>query len=421
MTAKDIAAYSASLGKKARACSFHMRKVSHKQIVSSLKALSTTLIAQQDTILKANKKDLQEGKKQGLSTAMLDRLALDKKRLQGIAKSVKEIAGLPNPLAQTLSSYTRKDALKIDRISVPIGAILFIYESRPNVTIDGAALCIKSGNSVILRGGKEAAYSNAAFVKIIRQTFKKCGLPIDAVQYVVNQDYQVLDKLLVDMDNIDLVVPRGGEKLIKAVVDKAKIPVIKHYKGVCHIYVDKTADIANAEKIILNAKTQRPGVCNAMETLLLDTNLGTPAKRQILETLIDNKVEVRGCPQTKRLHPLIKSAKTSDWDEEYLDLILSVKQVNGVKSAIDHINIHGSGHTDAIIARSKSTCKQFTEEVDSSSVMVNASTRFSDGGEYGLGAEVGISTDKLHARGPMGIESLTTYQWQVTGNGHIRT
>ncbi len=413
--------YAALLGRRARNASVEVRKLSHAGRVGFLKTLARGILASQAAILAANKKDLDWGCKKGLSAAMLDRLKLDAPRLKAIVAGVNQIASLPDPVGVCLSSYTRPDNLKISRFSVPIGSIFFIFESRPNVVVDGAALCIKSGNSVVLRGGKEAAHSNKAFSVVIGQALVKMGITPHAVQLVNTPDYDVVDYLLEDMHNMDLVIPRGGERLIHRVVDKARMPVIKHYKGVCHIYVDKSADMKMAGSIIMNAKTQKPGVCNAMETLLLDKALGAVKVRKILDQLESGGVEVRGCTKTCKIKPGLKRAQAADWDEEYLDLILSVKIVEGVQGAAEHIHVHGSGHTESIIAGSSSAQQAFLADVDSSSVMVNASTRFSDGGEYGLGAEVGISTDKFHARGPMGIESLTTYQWQVIGKGHIRT
>ncbi len=412
--------YSKGLGKKARQVSHEIRSLTHNQRQGFLRKMASLISASKGEILRANQKDLELGAKQGLSSAMLDRLALDPKRIAGIVKSVKEIASLPDPLGKKLSSYIRKDKLKIERFSVPIGSIFFIFESRPNVTVDGAALCLKSGNTVILRGGKESAHSNTAFVKIIRKALSESGISPDAVQLVKKPDYDIVNYLLLDMDNIDLVIPRGGERLIKTVVDHSRIPVIKHYKGVCHIYVDKSAVLNTAIQIILNAKTQRPGVCNALETLLIDKHLPTKKISAIFDELQKAGVELRGCPQSRKIKPNILKASTIDWDEEYLDLRLSVKLVTGVDGAIEHIKKYGSGHTDAVLAQSVKVQQKFLQKVDSSSVMINASTRFSDGGEYGLGAEVGISTDKLHARGPMGIESLTTYQWKVVGKGHVR-
>jgi glutamate-5-semialdehyde dehydrogenase len=351
---------------------------------------------------------------------MLDRLLLNPGRIKAIADNVKVIAALPDPLGRVLEKKKHKNGLKISRVSVPIGTILFIFESRPNVTIDGGALCLKSGNAVILRGGKEAAHTNAIFARLFEEALQGKGIDPRTVQLVRNSDHALVDHLLADARHIDLVIPRGGERLIHSVAEKARMPVIKHYKGVCHIYVDKTADLKAAERIVVNAKAQRPGVCNAMETLLLDKKLPAKGVRRILDSLIEHNVELRGDAATRALHPSVKPAADADWDEEYLDLILSVRMVDGVGQAVEHINLHGTNHTDAVLAKSPKVQKAFVEGIDSASTMINASTRFADGSEYGLGAEVGISTDKLHARGPMGLESLTTYRWIVEGKGHVR-
>jgi glutamate-5-semialdehyde dehydrogenase len=417
---EDIAAYARELGENAREASRQLRALPRAKRDGALKALAKSLIASQKDILAENAKDMEEGKERGLTPAMLDRLLLTPARIQGIADSVKSIAAFEDPLGRTLGTYKRKDGLKVSRVSVPIGTILFIFESRPNVTIDGGALCLKSGNAVILRGGKEAARTNAVFAGLFHAALKSKGIDERAVQLVNRPDHALVDFLLTDVKHLDLVIPRGGERLIQSVVEKARIPVVKHYKGVCHIYVDKTADMKDAERIVVNAKAQRPGVCNAMETLLIDKRIKEASVKRILDSLVEHNVELRGDAATRKIHPSVKPAADADWDEEYLDLILAVKMVDGVDAAVDHINKHGTGHTDAVLAKSAAVKKAFLAGVDSASLMVNASTRFADGSEYGLGAEVGISTDKLHARGPMGLESLTTYRWIVEGKGHVR-
>ncbi len=412
--------YARELGENAREASRHLRSLPLAKRNGVLKELAASLLAFQTDILSENAKDMEAGKASGLSSAMLDRLLLNPARIKGIADNIKTIVDFPDPLGKLLSKKVRKDKLRISRVSVPIGTILFIYESRPNVTIDGGALCLKSGNAVILRGGKEAVHTNAVLARLFDEALRAKGVDTRAVQLVRKPDHALVDILLTDVKHIDLVIPRGGEKLIQSVVEKSRVPVIKHYKGVCHIYLDKTADLKAAERIIVNAKVQRPGVCNAMETLLIDAGTKPAAIQKILNTLMAQKVELRGDKALCRLMPGVISATEADWDEEYLDLILSVKMVEGVDHAIEHINRHGTGHTDAVLAKSKKVQKAFLAGVDSASLMVNASTRFADGAEYGLGAEVGISTDKLHARGPMGLESLTTYQWIVEGKGHAR-
>jgi glutamate-5-semialdehyde dehydrogenase len=416
----DLTDYARRLGENARTASRQLRALPRAKRDAALKTLAASLLSSQAEILAENAKDMDAGKERGLTAAMLDRLLLTPARIKSVAGSVKSIAAFPDPLGKVLGKHKRKDGLRISRVSVPIGTILFIFESRPNVTIDGGALCLKSGNAVILRGGKEAAHTNAVFARLFRAALRAKGIDERAVQLVEKPDHALVDLLLTDVKHVDLVIPRGGERLIQSVVEKARIPVIKHYKGVCHIYIDKTADLPAAERIVVNAKAQRPGVCNAMETLLIDSHLKAPAVRRILNSLVEHNVELRGDPAMRALHPNVKPASESDWDEEYLDLILAVKQVDGVEAAIEHISQHGTGHTDAVLAKSAKVQKAFLAGVDSASLMVNASTRFADGSEYGLGAEVGISTDKLHARGPMGLESLTTYRWIVEGKGHVR-
>lgn len=412
--------YARELGENARNASRHLRSLPLVKRNGVLKELSSSLHEAQAEILAENAKDMEVGKEQGLSSALLDRLSLTPARIKNMVENIKTIIDFPDPLGKQLSKKVRRDKLRIRRVSVPIGTILFIYESRPNVTIDGGALCLKSGNAVILRGGKEAAHTNAVFARLFDEALRAKGVDPFCVQLVRMASHALVDLLLTDVKHVDLVIPRGGEKLIQSVVEKSRVPVIKHYKGVCHIYVDKTADMKAAERIVVNAKVQRPGVCNAMETLLVDANIKPASIRRILDILVENKVELRGDKAICKLHPSAKPATEADWDEEYLDLKLAVRMVAGVNDAIDHINRHGTGHTDAILAKSSKVQKAFLAGVDSASVMVNASTRFADGTEYGLGAEVGISTDKLHARGPMGLDSLTTYQWIVEGKGHVR-
>jgi glutamate-5-semialdehyde dehydrogenase len=416
----DLAQYALTLGQNAREASRSVRALPVAKRNAALKRLAKLILSEAKTILAANALDVAAGKDQGLSSAMVDRLLLNEKRIKGVADSVKIIAALPNPIGKVIEKRTIKPGLKLRRISVPIGTVLFIFESRPNVTIDGAALCLKSGNAVILRGGKEAAKTNAAFASVVARALRETGIDEKAVQLVGMADRTLVDHLLVDTRHLDLVIPRGGERLIETVVEKSRVPVIKHYKGVCHIYVDKSADAKTAAKVVHNAKVQRPGVCNAMETLLIDKSLKKSVAQGILEALAKDKVELVGDAGAMALHAAVKPAQASDWDEEYLDLKLAVKVVDGVDAAVTHIHRHGTGHTDAILAKNAKAQTAFIEGVDSGSVIVNASTRFADGGEYGLGAEVGISTDKLHARGPMGLESLTTYKWVVEGQGHIR-
>ena len=404
----------------ARQASLALRSFTHIQRKSFLTQLAIELKNNQKVILAANQKDIAQAKKKQLSLAIIDRLTLTESRLKTIAQSVQEIKILPDPLNNILEQKKSTEGLNIKRVSKSIGTILFIFESRPNVMIDGASLCFKSGNAVILKGGKECLHTNEAFFKCIYKSLKKHKLPIHAVQFITTSNRDQIKKLLQSSENLDLVIPRGGEKLIQFVVEHSKIPVIKHYKGICHIFIDSSADFKKASRIILNAKVQRPGVCNAMETLLIHEKWGTKNIKQLLEQLLQKSVTLLGCPKTCQYHPQVKAAKMVDWDTEYLDLILSIKVVKNTTEAITHIQKHGTGHTEAIISKTPSSLQAFTNQLDSSSIMLNASTRFSDGSVYGLGAEVGISTDRIHARGPMGIESLTTYQWIITGKGQIR-
>ena len=364
----------------------------------------------------ANAKDLESGKKAELSPAMLDRLTLTDKRIAEMAKGVRDVAALADPVGKIISEWTRPNGMRIQKVRVPLGVILIIYESRPNVTADAACLCFKTGNAVILRGGSEAIHSNLA----IAEAMNVPGLPPNSITVVPTTDRAAIDELLKLDDLINLCIPRGGEGLIRAVAEKSRIPVIKHYKGVCHVYVDRDADFDMAEKIVINAKCQRPGVCNAIETLLIDDKIADQFLPRIGKALAKHKVELRGDERTRRLVATAKPATEDDWYAEYLDLILAVRVVNGVDEAIDHITKYGSAHSDAIVTRSKATAEKFLREVDSSSVFWNASTRLADGGQYGFGAEIGISTDKLHARGPMGLEELTSYKFVVVGDGQLR-
>lgn len=416
----DLKAYAHQLAENAQTAARALRVASNATRNKALNGLARDLLASAPTILAANEQDVADAKKAGLSAAMVDRLLLTPSRLKAIAGAVRDIAKLPDPVGRTLEKKRRRDGLKLTRVSVPIGVVLFIFESRPNVTIDGAALCLKSGNAVILRGGKESARTNAAFAACVARALKAAKLPEQCAQVVATPDRALLDLLLQDDERLNLVIPRGGEGLIRAVAEKSRVPVIKHYKGVCHVYVDKTADAKKAREIILNAKVQRPGVCNAMETLLLDKGLKETVGRALLSALSEQGVELFGDAASRKLLKAVKSAGADAYGTEYLDLKANVKVVDGVEGAMAHIARHGTGHTEAVLARSAKVQKAFLAGVDSSSVMLNASTRFADGGEYGLGAEVGISTDKIHARGPMGVESLTTYKWVVEGTGHIR-
>ena len=371
-------------------------------------------------LMEENRRDLAAGKRAHLSSAMMDRLQLTPSVIRGMADGLREVAHLPDPVGEVVKIWKRPNGLIVGRMRIPIGVIGIIYESRPNVTADAAGLCLKSGNSVILRGGSEAFHSNQAIVHILQKALVKIGVPQAAVQIFSRTEREAVQEMLQLKDEIDLIIPRGGEELIRFVMDHSKIPVIKHFKGVCHIFVDETADLKMATRICLNAKLQRPGVCNAMETLLIHEKVAGRFLPKIAEALQKEGVELRGCPETRKILSGIKKAREEDWYEEYLDLILSIRVVKGIKEAMEHIATYGSLHTEAILTSDDQNAKRFLKEVNSSCVLVNASTRFNDGFELGLGAEIGISTSKLHAFGPMGLEELTTTKFIVEGNGQIR-
>lgn len=371
-------------------------------------------------IMAENRKDLEAAAAAGMSAAMMDRLKLDEKRIAVMARSLLEVARQPDPVGAADGGLNRPGGLKIRKVRVPIGVVLIIYESRPNVTLDSAALCVKAGNAVILRGGREALHSNRVLAALFRRALSKAGLPADCVQLVPFTDRKAVPLLTRQEGLIDLVIPRGGEALIRAVMESSRIPVLKHYKGVCHVYVDRFADVPMAQRIAVNSKAQRPAVCNAAETLLLDEGLSGRAAFSVLKALSEQGVRLRGDAASRRIFPAMEKAAERDYYNEYLELTMNVRVVDGVGGAADHIARYGSAHTDAIVTRSPSRARAFLSRVDSSSVMWNASTRLSDGAIYGLGAEIGISTDKIHARGPMGARDLTTYKWVVTGRGNLR-
>ncbi|MCC5847355.1 MAG: glutamate-5-semialdehyde dehydrogenase [Verrucomicrobia bacterium] len=408
------------MGERAVKASRELALLSSRKKNSILEGMADELEARKIEIQTANRKDLEEGAREGLSKAMLDRLSLTDERFDGMVKGIHDVIALKDPVGDVLSSWVRPNGLEIRKVRVPIGVIAIIYESRPNVTVDAAVLCFKSSNATILRGGKEAVHSNRALALAIQEGGEKKGLPKNAVQLVQTTNRAAV-KDLVQLDGmVDLVIPRGGESLIRAVSEQATVPVIKHYKGVCHIFVDKSADLAKAVEIIDNAKTQRPGVCNSVETVLVHKNVAEEFLPMMANRLIAKNVVIRGCETTRRHIPEAEPATEADWGEEYLDLILSVKVVDSVDEATTHINTYGSRHSDAILSETETAQKKFLQEVDSSTVYVNASTRFTDGNAFGLGAEIGISTDKLHARGPMGLEELTTYKYHVLGTGQVR-
>ncbi len=388
----------------------------------ALKAIAQGLIAHMAEIKEANSKDLEAGKASGLSAAMLDRLKLDDKAINKMAESVRQVAEQTDPVGQIIEGSVRPSGLRLQKVRVPIGVVLIIYESRPNVTTDAAALCLKSGNASILRGGKESIHSNQVLARIIRDAIVGAGLPENLVQVIQTPDRQVVNELLKMEGRIDVVIPRGGESLIRAVVESSRIPVIKHYTGNCHVYVDASADPKMALEICINAKTQRTGVCNAAESLLFHKDaVANGLLKKVCEALAEKKCEIRACDRTRAIYPDAKPATEADWGAEYLDLIVAMKVVDSLDDAVDHINKYGSKHTDAIVTRSIEAGDRFVLTVDTANAFVNASTRLSDGGEYGLGAEIGISTDKLHSRGPMGAQDLTTYKWVGYGNGTLRS
>ncbi|MHC4870503.1 MAG: glutamate-5-semialdehyde dehydrogenase [Planctomycetota bacterium] len=380
------------------------------------------LLKNKSIIISDNKKDLKRGRKEGLSSAMLDRLAVDKERLELMAEGLSQVASLPDPVGRIDSGWKRPNGLMISKVRIPLGVIFMIYESRPNVTIDAGSLALKSGNAVILRGGKEAINSNMALGRVLSDALKSVKLNKDSVQVIDTPDRLFANELLKQDRYIDVVIPRGGKGLIKAVLENSTIPVISHLDGICHVFVDKDADLKMAVNISVNAKTQRTGVCNAMETLLVDKKIAAKFIPLCFKELRKKKVKILGCKETLRYSKNIKVelASEEDWATEYLDNVLSVKIVKDVAGAVAHINNYGSNHTDSIVTGNFETANTFKRCVQSSSVMVNASTRFSDGFEYGFGAEIGISTNKLHARGPVGLDELTTYKFIVEGNGNIR-
>ncbi len=388
----------------------------------ALQSMAEELETGQGEILAANRRDLQAAKARGVSGALLDRLLLDPNRIREMATGLREVANLPDPVGETVEEWKRPNGLTIRKVRVPIGVIGIIYEARPNVTADCAGLCVKAGNSVILRGGSEAIHSNRAIFRRLERACLRRRLPKGAIGFVDTTDRRAVDLLLAQVGRVDLVIPRGGEGLIRQVVAKAKVPVIKQFKGICHTFVDEGADLEMAREICFNAKVQRPGVCNAMETLLVHQKAAPGFLPRMAQRYLQAGVELRGDAATRRILKglAVKPATETDWATEYLALILSVKVVDSLEEAISHIQRYGSGHSDAIVTRNPAHAKEFLGRVDSACVYVNASTRFTDGGQFGLGAEIGVSTDRLHARGPMGLRELTTYKYVVLGSGQVR-
>lgn len=405
----------------ARDAARSLRRVDRPKKDASLDLMAARLKERKGEIQRENAKDVAQAREGGLSPAMIDRLTLTDKVIDEMAAGILEVAGLPDPVGQVTGMWRRPNGLQVGRVRIPLGVIGFIYESRPNVTVDAAALCLKSGNAVILKGGSEALHSNLILGEILREALAKTGLPEKAIQVVPTADREAVTSLLRMEDLVDLIIPRGGEGLIRFVAANSRIPVLKHYKGVCHIYVDEEADLNLASDVCFNAKVQRPGVCNAMETMLVHHSVAKAFLPGMVKRLREAGVEIRGCPRTQAVVPDAKPAEESDWPAEFLDLILAVKVVAGMDEALDHIEQYGSNHTEAIVTKNYDRARRFLAEVDSSVVLVNASTRFNDGFQLGLGAEIGISTSKLHAFGPMGLEELTTTKFIVYGDGQVRT
>lgn len=407
-----------ALARVGRAAQRRLASMSDAQKADGLRAAARALRDGEEAILAANAQDVAAGEANGLTGAMLDRLKLDPKRLAGIAEALEQVASLPDPVGKIIDQTERPNGLVLSRVRVPIGLIGIIYESRPNVTADAAALCLRSGNAVLLRGGSEAVNSNRAILAALQQGLAAAGLPAEAVQLIPTQDRSAVGAMLQAAGLIDMIVPRGGKSLVERVQADARVPVLAHLDGICHTYIHSAADPEMAKTIALNAKMRRTGVCGAMETLLLDAQF--PACQEVVAGLLDAGCELRGDARARALDPRIGPASANDWDCEYLDAILAVGVVDGLDEALSHIGRHSSAHTDAIITSDEAVAERFLEEIDSAIVMVNASTQFADGGEFGLGAEIGIATGRLHARGPVALEGLTTYKWQVRGSGQVR-
>jgi glutamate-5-semialdehyde dehydrogenase len=409
------------MAKEAKAASRTLRKAQREQKDAALTVMANRLGERRKNIQKENQKDLDLAREKGLSPAMIDRLTLSDKTIESMSEGLMEVVALPDPVGEVTRMWKRPNGLMVGRMRIPLGVIGFIYESRPNVTVDAAGLCLKSGNAVILKGGSEAIHSNLILADILRDALKETGLPQKAIQVVPTTEREAVGVLLSLEDDVDIIIPRGGESLIRFVTEQSRIPVLKHYKGVCHIYVDEFADLKTASEVCFNAKVQRPGVCNAMETMLVHERIADDFLPSMAKRLQDVGVEIRGCPKTSALVPGTKAVVESDWPAEFLDLILSVKIVSSMDEALEHIEEYGSKHTEAIITKDYERSQRFLAEVDSSVVLVNASTRFNDGFQLGLGAEIGINTSKLHAFGPMGLEELTTTKFVVYGDGQIRS
>jgi glutamate-5-semialdehyde dehydrogenase len=416
----DIAEYMKGVGQAARTASREMAKASTAAKNAALLAMAKSVRECRDELIAANAADVEAAKVGGLAPAMIDRLTLTAKGVETMAQGLEQVAALPDPVGEITDMKRRPSGIQVGKMRVPLGVVGIIYEARPNVTADAAALCLKSGNAAVLRGGKEAIRSNQAIARCVREGLKSAGLPETSIQVIETTDREAVSKLVAMPEYIDVIVPRGGKGLIERVSKDARVPVIKHLDGNCHVYVDDTADAAKALRIVENAKTQRYGTCNTTESLLIARGVAAAQLPAIAAMLTAKGVEIRGCEETRKLVPRAKAATEQDWYEEYLAPIIAVKIVADVSEAIAHINKYSSAHTEAIVTENHTNAMRFLREVDSSSVMVNASTRFADGFEYGLGAEIGISTDKFHARGPVGLEGLTSQKWIVLGDGEVR-
>ncbi len=416
----DIEREVASICRRARAASRRLAQVSDQQRSDALRRIAERIRGEADAIVSANVVDVEAGRAAGLSAALVDRLTLTPERIEAMAAGIVAVAALPDPLQGSIREWTTDRGLEIRQIRIPIGVVGIIYESRPNVTADAAALCLKSGNAALLKGGKEAIRSNSAIADLIIAEIAAAGLPADSVQLLRSTDRRATEAMLRQDATIDVIIPRGGPSLVRAIAEHSRVPVIRHYEGICHTYVDAGADLSMAADIAFNAKVQRPGVCNAMENLLVHADVARAFLKVLAPRLQEAGVELRGCERARAILPGINKASDEDWRTEYLDLILAIKVVDSIDEAIDFINENGSGHSDSIVTRSRERADRFLREVDSATVYENASTRFTDGFEFGFGAEVGISTNRIHARGPMGLRELTTYKYVVRGQGHVR-
>jgi glutamate-5-semialdehyde dehydrogenase len=417
----DVRSYVIEIAENAKRAAGKLARLSTDVKNRALLHMADELIRQTDALIRENQKDLDHARDKDLSASMIDRLTLKESTVLAMATGLREVAALPDPVGKVTSMWRRPNGLLVGRMRIPLGVIGIIYEARPNVTADAAALCLKSGNAVILRGGSEAIHSNIAIARVLQNSLREETVPEEAIQVISITDREAVREMLQLDEHIDLIIPRGGEDLIRAVVKESKIPVIKHYKGVCHIFVDASADVDMAVKICMNAKTQRPGVCNAMETLLVHQDIADAFLPVMASRFREAGVVLKGCEKTRAILPDVEKVQEDDWYREYLDLILSVRIVSGMDEAVAHIEKYGSLHTESIITGNYENAQRFLNDVNSSTVLVNASTRFSDGFELGLGAEIGISTTKLHAYGPMGLEELTTTKFIIYGNGQVRT